>query len=93
MNADYRLFPSEDLLLFTYFNGDSQEDKFVEIKREGIRVDLERYPYFKLVYNISDAHVQTIDIVAGVDFTGNGKANEEVVSRYIGNLVFDVTQT
>ncbi len=81
LNTDYSFFPSEDLLLFTYFNGDSQEDEFVEIKREGIKVDLERYPYIKLVYRVDDASAQTIDVVAGIDFTGNGRVNEEVSLR------------
>jgi len=81
LNIDYRLFPSEDLLLFTYFNGDSQEDEFVEIKREKIRVDLERYPYIKLVYGVEDPNAQTIDIIAGIDFTGNGRVDEDVSLR------------
>ncbi len=81
LNTDYSLFPSEDFLLYAYFNGDSEEDEFVEIKRDGIEVDLESYPFLKLIYSVNETDVQTIDIIAGMDFTGNGKVDEEVSLR------------
>jgi len=81
-NTNYSLFPSSESLIFlTYFNGNSQEDEFVQMKREEIRVDLKRYPYLKLVYKLSEANAQTMDIVGGIDFTGNGRVDEEVSLR------------
>ncbi len=73
-NADYDYFITKPgmLALTSYFDGDISEKEFVEITREGIKLDLKEYPYFDVTYRLEDPSVQRIEVVFGVDFDGDG---------------------
>jgi hypothetical protein len=66
------------LILSAYFDGDSEEDEFVQMRREGIKVDLQKYPWFDLTYMVEDSKVQTIETVLGVDFDRDGVVDEYI---------------
>lgn len=75
VSYDYSFSEDGVLTLFSYFDGDDKEDEFVHMRNIKARVDLEKYPYFDLTYKIEDPEVQTIEVVAGVDFDKDGVVN------------------
>lgn len=77
----YSIWETGGLFLSTYFDGGSWEDEYVQMRLEGINVDLKRYPYFYLVYKVEDPDIQTIEVVVGVDFN-----SDNIVDEYIRGL-------
>lgn len=73
-NVDYGHFirGAEELVLTSWFDGDANEKEFVEMTREGIKLDLKEYPYFDLTYKLEDPNLQRIEVIFGVDFDGDG---------------------
>lgn len=73
-NVDYGHFirGAEELVLTSSFDGDANEQEFVEMKRESIKLDLEEYPYFDLIYELEDRNVQRVEVIFGIDFDGDG---------------------
>lgn len=59
-----------------YFDGDKNEDEFVQMQNRIANVNLRECPHFDLIYKIEDPDVQTIEVVAGIDFDMDGKVNE-----------------
>jgi len=79
---DYSINENRELVISSYFDGDSTEDEFVHMSNKKVKVDLEKYPYFDLTYRIEDPEIQTIEIVAGIDFDRDGKVNEHIRGIY-----------
>jgi len=79
---DYSISESGVLILSSYFDGDKKEDEFVQISNETVRIDLKKYPYFDLTYRIENPKVQTIEVVAGIDFDKNGEVDEYIRGIY-----------
>ena len=69
---------SGELILSTYFDGDPEEDEFVQMRRDGIKVDLTKSPWLELTYEVDDSEIQIIEIVLGVDFSKDGVVDEYV---------------
>jgi|GEM_PF-1983390 len=80
--CEYSIYKNKVLFLSSHFKGDAKADEFVQMKNESIRVNLEKYPYFNLTYRIEDPEVQTIEVVAGIDFDKDGKVNEYIRGIY-----------
>lgn len=82
-NVRYDYFiENEGLNLHVHFNGDETEDEYIQMQNESVMVDLIKYPYFNLTYKIENPEVQTIEVVAGIDFDKDGKVNEYVRGLY-----------
>lgn len=80
---------TDGLLLKAFFDGDSKEDEYVGISNilslwplMGNQIDLIKYPYFEMTYKVEDPQVQTIEVVAGIDTSGDGKADLEIKGKY-----------
>jgi hypothetical protein len=80
----YNYFISEPgiLTLSLYLDGDSEEDEYVQMRREKIKVDLKKHPWFNLTYKVEDPKVQTIEVVLGIDFDEDGVVNEYIRGIY-----------
>jgi hypothetical protein len=79
---DYSTTGAGALLLSSYFDGDKEEDEYVRMRREGLKIDLEKYPWFELTYRVEDPGVQTIEVVLGMDFDRDGVVDEHISSIY-----------
>ncbi len=81
-NVTYNYFIEPGILAVSaYFDGDSKEDEYVQMRREGLKIDLEEYSWFDLTYKVEDPKVQTIEVVLGIDFDRDG-----VVDVYIKGI-------
>ena len=63
---------SDAVRVSAYFNGSASEDEFVAMAREKQPIDLRKYPYIELTYNVSDPKVQIVQIAFTVNF-GDGR--------------------
>ncbi|MEA3369346.1 MAG: hypothetical protein U9Q24_03210 [Candidatus Ratteibacteria bacterium] len=72
----------EILVLSAYFDGDEIEDEFVQMQNKSIRVDLKKYPNLSLTYRVENPAIQTIEVVAGIDFDKDGQVNEYIRGIY-----------
>jgi hypothetical protein len=79
----YNYFISEPgiLTLSLYLDGDSEEDEYVQMRKEKITVDLKKHPWLNLTYKIEDPKVQTIEVVLGIDFD-----KDKVVDEYVRGI-------
>lgn len=82
VSCDYSSTKNGILFLSLYFDGDSKEDEYIKMRREGINVDLEKYPWLDLNYKVDDPKVQTIEIVLGIDFNRDGVVDSHRKSIY-----------
>ena len=71
VNYNYFITKAGTLVLTPYFDGDISDQELVEITREGIKLDLEEYPYFDLTYKLEDPNLQRIEVIFGIDFDGD----------------------
>lgn len=75
-------FGKKSLTINTYFDGDGQEDEFIQMRYDGFNIDLKKYPFLNLDYAVQDADIQTIEIVVGIDINNDGK-DERIVRDII----------
>lgn len=81
ISFNYGIIGFNELLVLTNFDGDKHEDEYLQMRNKNLRVDLTTHPYLDLTYKIVDPNVQTIEIVAGIDFD-----KDEIVDGHIRGL-------
>ena len=81
-NAQYEMsVVNGRLVLDVYFDGDAQEQEFVLMEREFQGgVNLEEYPFFRLLYTVSDPDVATVDAAFGIDYPDDGQVDGHVIA-------------
>lgn len=65
------------IYLSAYFDGD--EDEFICISERLLnRVDINQYPYFEIVFKVSDPSVQFVEVVFGIDID-----DDRAIDRFV----------
>lgn len=65
-----------------FFDGDGQEDEFIQMKITDININLEQFPYFFLEYNLDNLKIQYIEAVLGLDLDNDAKLDTYVKQIY-----------
>lgn len=74
------------LYITLFFDGNSSEDEFVQVRRKLLRgIELNRYPYFEMLFKIESPEVQLIEVVFGIDMDGDEKIDAFVPRFYKRN--------
>lgn len=76
-NADYELV--EDAAggyVKVMFDGDSREDEYIALTKGNLDIDLAQYPWLEMFYRVANPHVQTIELLFGLDLDGDGRIDE-----------------
>jgi len=63
--------PRRGTKITALFDGDSKEDEYLQMKYDGLNVDLKKYPCFRMLYRLQEPDVQVIEIILGLDFNGD----------------------
>lgn len=63
---------NQGLIMEVFFDGDEREDEYIEMKRGSILIDLKKFPFIDLFYRVENPAIQTIEVVLGIDYTGDG---------------------
>jgi uncharacterized membrane protein len=87
-NCEYKIMNElGGFIISTKYNGKNDEDEFVQMRQEGFSIDLREYPFFFMDYGIVDTTVQTIEVVFGIDFNGDGYVDNILRRNYIDDGV------
>jgi len=88
VNTKYKVNTTkEGSIIKLEFNGNEKEDEFIQMKRVGLDIDLEEYPYFYISYGIGDIHRQTIEMVFGIDTNGDRNVDFYVDKNFISKKI------
>lgn len=78
-NVSYRSKLTDDILAVDVsFDGSSSEDEYVRLRKEGMNIDINKYPFFIMDYKVVHPRIQTIEIMLGLDFDDDGQADEHL---------------
>jgi len=92
-NVDWRYFVSDDGMLSVnpYFDGgmvspaetviEETEEEYVRVRIPVSDIDMDRYPFLRVIYRLQDSEVQQIDYELGIDLTNDGVADEVIPLR------------